>query len=241
MMPLIIANWKMNVTFEEAIQFCTYIVSREYNNFPIICPPAPYLAYLSNRFKSIKFCAQDVSAIENNGAFTGEYSSLMLKQCFVDYSLTGHSERRELFKESNEIIRQKVISCFNASVIPIICVGEPLEIRQSGSYKEFLLKQLSESLPNKMDFTNKNSIILAYEPIWSIGTGMIPSDYELIETFETIYSFLNQCNIANNVTLVYGGSVNLENIAKILNLKNVSGVLIGKASLDSKILAQMLN
>ena len=183
MKPLIIANWKMNITFEESIKFCTDLVFMTYTNSLIVCPPSPYLAYLSDRFKSIEFSAQDVSSIESYGAYTGEYSSFILKQCSIHYSLIGHSERRNLFGESNDIIRQKVTNCVKAGVTPIVCVGEPWATRLNGSYKEFILQQLMESLPNNQEFSN---LIIGYEPIWSIGTGLIPSNEELIEIFEII-------------------------------------------------------
>jgi triosephosphate isomerase len=237
MIPLIIANWKMNLTLEESITFCNKLTSNPYTTDLIVCPPTPYLAYLANKFMSIKFCAQNISVLPGYGSYTGEYSSIMIKECFTDYVLIGHSERRDMFCESNETIRQKSINAFKAGVTPIICVGEPWENRVNGSYKEFLLTQLAESLPIDQEFSN---LVIGYEPIWSIGTGLVPSDEELTEIFDIINSFLKQSYVANNISLVYGGSVNLDNVKKILNLKNISGVLVGKASLDSETLLQML-
>jgi triosephosphate isomerase len=237
MIPLIIANWKMNLTFEESIIFCSKIASSSYTSSLVLCPPIPYLAYLASKFRSIQFCAQNISALTGYGAYTGEYSSVMIKECSINYALVGHSERRNIFHESNETIKQKAINCNRAGVTPIICIGEPKENRRNGSYKEFLLRQLEECVPVDQNFSK---LIIGYEPLWSIGTGLLPSEDELIEIFELINSSLKQSHIANNISLVYGGSVNLDNLKKILNLKNISGVLVGKASLDSEILLKML-
>lgn len=232
---LIIANWKMHLTLEESIRFCTSLTGKNYNNHLIISPPAPYLAYLANSFPSISFCAQNISHIENTGPYTGEYSGFILKSCNINYALIGHSERRNLFGESNEVIRQKAQNCLNAGISPIICIGEPLNVRENGNYKDFILKQLVESVPH-----TPVPIIIAYEPIWSIGTGLIPSESQLIEVCEIVGSFLRESQVANNMRLVYGGSVNLDNIKNIVNLKNISGVLIGSASLKYEVLIQML-
>lgn len=227
----------MNLSLEEALRFCHNLSAKNYTNRLIICVPAPYLAYLADKFPSIEFAAQNVSMFSGNGAYTGEYSPLMLKSCKINYSLVGHSERRNLFAETDQIIAEKSDNCINAGLIPIICIGENLATRQNGNYKEFLEQQLRFSIPNNI---KNNKVVIAYEPIWSIGTNLVPTKEELIATFEIIHSYLKESMVANNVCLVYGGSVNFGNIAEILSLQRVSGCLIGKASLDYQTLTQIL-
>ncbi|MCC8371666.1 MAG: triose-phosphate isomerase [Rickettsia endosymbiont of Pseudomimeciton antennatum] len=237
MKKLIIANWKMHMSLDDAFEFCTKLTEQQYNNQLIIAPPIPYLAYLSDKFKSLEFCGQNVSQFAGQGSCTGEYSSLLLKLSKINYSIVGHSERRNLFQESSELIRQKAENCLNAQVTPIICIGEDLATRKNNNYKNFLLKQLEESLPE----VGKQHLIVAYEPMWAIGTGIIPRKEELIEIFEVLNYYLKQSQVANNISLVYGGSVNLDNIEKILNLQNIDGVMVGKSSLDYQMLVQMLS
>ncbi len=242
MKKLIIANWKMNMSLTDSFSFCIKLARQEYSNDLIISPPSPYLAYLADKFKTLPFCAQNVSRYEGQGSYTGEYSSLLLKLSNINYAIVGHSDRRKLFNETSELVKQKVEKCLDADITPIICIGENLDIRKSQNYKEFLVTQLEESLPNSYKILNKSKyIVIAYEPIWSIGTGSAPLAEELVEVFDTIHSFLQESRVANNIRLVYGGSVNLNNIKNILNLPNINGVMVGKSSLDYQILIKMLN
>ena len=236
MSPLIIANWKMNFTLNQAIEACIKLSKNLSKNELIICAPAPYLAYLAARFEAINFGAQNVSNINNYSAFTGEYCASMLKSAKIDYALLGHSERRIHFNETPALILQKAVACLNAEIIPIICVGESLECRQTSNYQEFILEQLTASIP-KMN----TEMIIAYEPIWSIGTGVIPTHEQLVEIFDIIATFLKQSLVANKVRLVYGGSVSSNNIREILELPHVSGALLGKASLYSSQMLEILN
>lgn len=234
MVSLIIANWKMNFTPEESINFCNNIVNQIDNstttNKLLIAPPIPYIAYLAQKFQSLSFCAQNVSVHEGYGAYTGEYSSRILKNSGIDYCLVGHSERRELLGESNDMVKSKVQNCLNVDITPIICIGEPIEVRQHGKHKDFLRRQIIESIPS-----TKKKLIIAYEPLWAIGSGMTPSISELKETFGVINS------ITGNTRLIYGGSVNQSNIDRILDLPDVGGVLVGKAALNYKSLIRMLS
>lgn len=242
MTKLIIANWKMNLSLKDSFAFCINLSALQYDNTLIIAPPSPYLAYLSDKFKSLTFCAQNVRRYEGQGSYTGEYSSLLLKLSNINYAIVGHSDRRNLFNETNEVIKQKVEKCLQVDITPIICIGEDLEARQNKHYQEFLLNQLTETLPNNYKFLNKNkNIIIAYEPIWSIGTGNLPIKEELIEIFMIINSFLQESQVANNFRLVYGGSVNLANTKNILNIPYIDGIMVGRASLNQQILFKMLN
>lgn len=225
MKKLIIVNWKMHMSLDEAFKFCTKLTEQQYNNQLIIAPPVPYLAYLSDKFKFLEFCGQNVSQFAGQGSYTGEYSSLLLKLSKINYSIVGHSERRNFLQKSNALIRQKAENCLESQVTPIICIGEDLAIRQNNNYKDFLLKQLEESLPN---------IVVAYEPIWAIGTGITPGQEELTEIFDALNYYLKQRPVANNISLVYGGSVNLDNIEKILSIQNIDGVWLANPHLIIK-------
>lgn len=242
MKPLIIANCKMNFSLKEADEYCINLTDKKFKNQLIISFPVPYMAYLADKFKTLAFCAQNISIFDSFGAYTGEYSSLMVKSCGINYSIIGHSERRNLFDESEEMVLQKVINCLKLSITPIICIGESLKIRQNGTYKEFINKQLYPIIDVMSSTRNKEKIdvIIAYEPIWSIGTGLTPSVSELVETFALISSLLKQSAVAFNIRLVYGGSIDLDNIKQIMALENIDGVLVGKASLNCDTVIKML-
>lgn len=246
MSRLIIANHKMNFTLEESFNYCVNISKLgSHKNNLILAVAAPYLAYLANNFKSLTFCAQDVSRQKVFGSYTGEYSCEMIKSCGVNYAIIGHSERRNLFFETEDVISQKIENCLRFSITPIICVGEIRKLKQNDHYKEVLLTQL-KSILNCISsiISEKNSIaqvIFAYEPIWAIGTGIIPSEEELLKTVDIISSIIKSSAIANNFKLVYGGSVGLDNIENILNVKNIDGVLVGRASLNSEDVLHMLS
>ena len=235
MEPLIIANWKMNLTFKEALNLTRLLSDHNDAHRLVIAPPTPYIAYLAQSYQHLSFCAQDVSINNAFGPYTGESSAKFFKSCGVNYSLIGHSERRTLFGETNEIVRKKVESCLDNQIIPIICIGESEELRNSGNYKEFLLTQLEESLPK----TDKH-IIIAYEPVWAIGTKIIPTTKQISEVTELIKTKY-QSIVAKTMQLVYGGSVNSENCKDILNIKDISGVLLGGASLNKDELFKILN
>ena len=235
MEQLIIANWKMNLTFKEASNLTRFL--SEHNNCHklIIASPTPYIAYLAQNYQQLSFCAQDVSVKNAFGSYTGESSAKFFKSCGVNYSLIGHSERRTLFGETNGIIRKKAEVCIENQITPIICIGESEALRNSGSYKEFLLTQLEESLPK----TDKRMII-AYEPVWAIGTQITPTIEQITEVAELIKTKY-QSIVAKTMQLVYGGSVNSENCKDIINIKDISGILVGGASLNKDKLFKILN
>ena len=227
MSKFIIANWKMNFSLDQSIEFCSKISDVAKECRLIIAPPIPYLSYLASNFKDIKFCAQNVSWLDLDGPYTGEYSASILKSCGIDYCLIGHSERRTLFSDdTEELISKKVNNVIAAHMIPIVCIGESAEARNSNNYKQ--------SIKSQLEFIKgiEGNIIIAYEPIWSIGSNRILSKSEIDEMIEFINLHVNQKAIANNVSIVYGGSVNLDNIDEILALKNVNGALLGRTSLN---------
>jgi len=241
MTQLIIANWKMNFTLPQAISFCSFLQNNYFSKELILCAPSLYLGILGEKFPKIKFAAQNVSNHKNFGQYTGQYSSSMLKTCGIKYALLGHSECRKAFHELDHEISIKAEHCLNDDLVPIICIGESMEVRDSGNYLQEIIKQLKNSLPKNIKNAREKNIIIAYEPIWSIGTGIVPNDEQLIEVFSAIDCFLKQNLFANSTVLVYGGSVNANNIARISTLNYVNGLLLGKASLDQEQLLEILN
>jgi len=227
MKPIIIANWKMNLSLKEAFLKADLLDKRNSWAQFILAPSAPYLAYFAKNFLKTTFCAQDVSSISGYGAYTGEVSADILKSCGVNYAIIGHSEKRTVMKDNNKTVRKKVGNCIKAGIKPIICVGESLESRKNNNYKEFILEQINESIPE-----NAKNVIIAYEPIWAIGTGISPTKEELTEIFNFIKNDSSISQVAKNAQLVYGGSVNSRNYKEILAIEGISGVLIGSASLD---------
>lgn len=243
MIPLIIVNWKMNFTLLQAHDFCNKLFQSYHSSLLesiIIAPSTPYLAYLSNTFSTLKFCSQNVSNIYGVGAYTGEYSSKILKSCLINYAMVGHYERRSIFGESIDVVMQKIKNCYHVSITPIFCIGESLELRQNKGYKDFLLSEL-EYLTKIPNLLGEEKLIIAYEPIWSIGSGLTPSYSELEEIFQMLNEFRHKRLVANNVRLVYGGSINTINICNILALPHIEGILIGKGGVDYRMFVNMLN
>lgn len=229
MKPIIIANWKMHLTLEEAIAKAKSLNDSKYSARFLLAPPTPYLGYLAKTFKNINICAQNVSAINGFGAYTGEYSAAMLKSCGINYAIVGHSERRHTMGELNKLIKQKVVNCLESQITPIICIGETLEARQNKNYKDFIAEQINKSIPE-----TQSPIIIAYEPVWAIGSGLIPTPEEILEIFTFIKTSKDISVIAKNVELIYGGSVNSKNYKEILAVAGNNGVILGSASLDDK-------
>lgn len=227
MKPLIIANWKMNLNLNEAFSKADYLNKRNSSVQFILAPPTPYLAHFVQNFTRTTFCAQDVSSIGGYGSYTGESSASIIKSCGINYAIIGHSEKRTIMKDSNITVRKKVENCLKAGIKPIVCIGESLETRKNNHYKEFILEQITESIPE-----NANNIIIAYEPIWAIGTGIAPTADEIKEIFDFIKNDSAISQVAKNAQLVYGGSVNSRNYKEILSIDGVNGILIGGASLD---------
>ena len=230
----IIANWKMNGS-EKSISLVKSIqkhLLKKKKSFPIIviCPPFTSLSRLIKQSKnSIKFGAQDVH-YSDSGAFTGSISAPMLKELGVKYVIIGHSERRQYQKESILELSKKINSSLSKNLKVIFCIGEKLEEIKNRS--AVLKKQLT-SLPSK--FLSKN-IIIAYEPVWAIGTGKTPTVNEINNIHISIRKMLHRKvgKEALSISILYGGSVNSNNSQEILNLSDVDGALVGGASLKSK-------
>ncbi len=220
---IFIANWKLNGNLAFIKEYYQKLLTNS-NNCTIICSPAIYLNLLQTNEKNLFFGAQDVS-IYNEGAYTGEISAEMIEESNSNFCLVGHSERRQYFKDTNETVRLKSINLINKNIIPVICVGETLEQKEKKITKSILSKQLEDGLP---DMSNYENTLIAYEPIWAIGTGLTPS----LEDIQEVHEFIKQIDKKlNNFQVLYGGSVKSSNSREINDLESVDGCLIGGASL----------
>ena len=238
---LIIANWKMNLQPEEVKKLTTNIIKGITNNITesekILCVPFLYIETvrkLINETKNIFVGAQNCNE-NKNGAFTGEVSCEMLNSIGVKHIIIGHSERREYYYESDEIIEKKIFQAINNNMLPIFCCGETLEARENNSYFDYVESQIDKSLFG-LNLDQISKIIIAYEPIWAIGSGKVPQLSEIEEMHKFIRKKINEKyskTVSQNISILYGGSVNSSNAKNIFNLPNVNGGLIGGASLNS--------
>ncbi|MDX1917393.1 MAG: triose-phosphate isomerase [Rickettsiaceae bacterium] len=239
-MKYVIANWKMNIP-EVSIE--NYIAALEavwQMAEIIIAPPVISLAEISLKSSNIKSAAQDISHQPHvSGPYTGEISAFMLKK-YIKYAIIGHSERRIFNKESDEQIHQKILNSIAAGIKPIICIGETIEYRTDNSWQSFLQNQINMLNLDKVAEKNHESIdiLIAYEPIWSIGTGKVATFEQIIEATELIKNFISK--VALNIKIVYGGSVNMENVSVLSSVEDLSGVLVGKSSLNPKHLVEII-
>ena len=231
----IIANWKLNSSFEFINNFISSLnIDKSTKMCVAICAPYIYLNYLEIKRKDFYLGAQDCSCFEE-GAYTGEVSAKMLNEVGVNFCIVGHSERRQYFKESNEIVKQKVIMLIDNNIIPIICIGETLDEKKNNKTQNVLKNQLEESVPES---SNQFNTIIAYEPIWAIGTGFTPS-FEEIENAHRHIKNLNKKLF--NFKIIYGGSVNSKNSKIISKIDIVNGALIGGASLKINEFKQIIS
>jgi triosephosphate isomerase (TIM) len=240
MVKLVVANWKMNKTAGEAVSFIgdfKNLVEKSKNEI-VICAPFTSLSGLKKNIKKtgIKLGAQNMH-YEEQGAFTGEISPLMLKE-FCDYVILGHSERRQFFKETDGIINKKIKAALKNDLKVILCVGETLEQRKSNKTEATIRSQLNESLKDVEELKN---IVVAYEPIWAIGTGKNASPHQAQEVHSFIRELLNKNHKNSNMRIIYGGSVNENNAKDLLKMQNIDGALVGGASLDPKSFANVCN
>ncbi len=239
-MKMIVGNWKMNKTVKEAINLVTSLkkkIKDVKDTEIVVCPPFTVLCEVSDIVKNsnIGLGAQNVF-YEDKGAYTGEVSAEMLKDVGCSCVIIGHSERRQYFNESDEIINKKLKKSLERGLKVIVCVGENLEEREKGGYRSVVEKQVRRCLKGvkKEDMTN---IIVAYEPVWAIGTGKTATPNEAQEMHSFIRSLLAMIfneETAKNVKIVYGGSVKPANIKDLMMQKDIDGALVGGASLDAE-------
>lgn len=226
-----IANWKMNKTLTQSIEFCEKIQGeiREQNAW--IAPPICNLQPLKSLFPKIHFGAQNVSSF-SHGAYTGEVSALMLKDLQVPFCIIGHSERRKYFLETDEIIAKKMDLLVQEKIIPILCVGETLAEKENHQTESVLFSQIEKGLQLVKD--RSFDLFVAYEPVWAVGSS-IPATPELAAKVLTKLQIeVKKMCPHVQLKLLYGGSVNQENIDDYLSHKVIDGVLVGGAALDEK-------
>lgn len=227
MTKIIALNHKMNLNYDLVNEYIERINKVKTDNKIIIIPS--YL-YIETFIKNTKYDigSQNLSN-ELNGAFTGEVSSIQLNSIGAKYSLVGHSERRNLFHETDEIINEKTRQCLNHGITPIICVGETLSEHNNDETLVKINNQISHAILGLDDLNEKKEIIIAYEPIYAIGTGKAPEVQEIEIVINHIYEVLSKYDNID-FKILYGGSVNKENIKKILDINKLDGVLIGTIS-----------
>lgn len=245
--PLIAGNWKMYKTTAEAKAFAEEF-SKLYKDTDVraaICAPFTQLVALKEAFAgtNVKLGAQNVH-FEDEGAFTGEISVEMLKEIGVDYCIIGHSERREYFAETDETVNLKLKKLFSSSeIIPILCVGENLSEREAGNAFDVVERQLKADLEG-IDKTDVSKLVIAYEPIWAIGTGKTATPEqagEMCAHIRNIVEKLYDEDTCDSVIIQYGGSVKPENASEIMNMDEIDGALVGGASLDASKFIKIVN
>ena len=224
-----IANFKMNKVESETTDFVNKLnnlINRKTKIKSIICPPFTSL-HATLLTDKVSIGAQNINS-NDSGAYTGEISAKMIKNLNVDYVIIGHSERREYFKETNQEINKKVEIALKYDLKPILCIGETLEQRKNNEVEKTLKKQLSKCL-----LGIEHDIIIAYEPIWAIGTGETATYKIITEAHQMIRKILNDIGFdGQKISILYGGSVNRNNAKELIALDDVDGFLIGGASLD---------
>jgi triosephosphate isomerase len=248
-LPLIAGNWKMHENHLEAIalvqKLAFTLTPRDYDFVEVaVLPPFTALRSVQTLIDGdkLRICygAQDLSPYDS-GAYTGDVSGPMLAKLGCDYVLAGHSERREYHHESDEVVNAKVQAALRSGLTPILCVGEPLEVRRSGGHVEHCTAQLDGSLA-KIPADAVAGMVIAYEPVWAIGTGEVASPQDAQEMTSAIRSRISEIHDAEtalSVRILYGGSVKPGNIAPIMAQPDVDGALVGGASLDVGQFAQI--
>ena len=241
--PIIAGNWKMNLLLESSTKLISDLKKGGISNSRarvVIIPPATLLSSIAYQIKDTGvFLGAQNCHEELAGAFTGEVSADMLASAGCNYVILGHSERRMLFGETNDQIKAKMSSAIKCGLTPIVCVGESLQQRESGEAMDAVRKQLEECL---VDEVNRNNCIIAYEPIWAVGTGQTAEPDDIEEIHRHIRNALKAKNPnSDGIPILYGGSVKPENASKILVLPEVGGALVGGASLNPKDFLAIIN
>lgn len=239
-MPLIAGNWKMNKMPEQAVELVTELkrlVAGASGREILVCPPFVSLVLAGQILKNsnIKLGAQNMY-FEKKGAFTGEISPDMLKSIGCDYVIIGHSERRQYFCETDSIVNKKMHAAFTAGLTPIVCVGETLEQRENNEAFAVTEQQLKTGVSGLAGVQSEN-LVIAYEPIWAIGTGKTATSAQAQEMhlhIRKIYSELYGETAASAIRILYGGSVKSSNVSEIMSQPDVDGCLVGGASLEAE-------
>ncbi len=245
--PIIGANWKMNrgssVEARDMLQQLIPLVKDVKNVDVVICAPFTVLAVANSEIKNtnLKLGAQNMY-FEDKGAFTGEISPHFLKSVGCEYVILGHSERRDIFKETDELVNKKLKKALALNLNPIVCIGEHLEEREANKTNDVLQRQINETLKDiKKEEILK--VVIAYEPVWAIGTGKTATPQQAEEAHVFIRGLLAKKfdkNTAESVRIQYGGSINAKNAEELFKQKNIDGGLVGGASLEADSLASVV-
>ncbi len=244
--PIIAGNWKMNLSIAEGVKFINDIKEavKDTEVEVVICAPFTLLKDLAEAAKgtNIKIAAQNMH-FEKNGAFTGEVSADMLKEVGVTHVVIGHSERRQYFAETNETVNLKVKAALAAGLVPIKCCGETLEQREAGETKSLCKVQVVEGLKD-ISAEDVKKVVIAYEPIWAIGTGKTATAEQANDVIAYIRSVLADLygeEVSEEVRIQYGGSVKPENVEEIMNEVDIDGALVGGASVKADSFISLVN
>ncbi len=244
--PFIAGNWKMHKTIDEAVAFVADIKGEvaKTDVEVAICAPFTLLKDLKAAAagSKIKIAAQNMH-YEEKGAFTGEISPLMLKELAIDYVIIGHSERRQYYNETDETVNKKLLKAFAVGIKPIVCVGETLEQREAGEAQKVVESQIRKGLA-ALAAAQVADLVIAYEPIWAIGTGKTASAADanqMIAHIRNVVKELYDEEISEAVRIQYGGSVKPANVEQIMNQSDIDGALVGGASLKSEDFIQLIN
>lgn len=246
--PLIAGNWKMYKTISEAADFAQdfkkMVVASTHCDI-VLAPPFTAIYALADRLEgsNVAVASQDIAAEEGPGAFTGEISAPMLRDAGATYAIIGHSERRLYYSETDESVNKKIPHALKYNLTPIVCVGERIEDRDAGRAEEVVGRQVGEGLRN-LTVQDASRIIIAYEPVWAIGTGRTATP----ETAEQMHSFIRsrlsemfRDEVAQGIRILYGGSVKPDNIAELMAEEDIDGALVGGASLEAETFAKIVN
>lgn len=243
------ANWKMNLTLQQGEQLLDAIIAKPHslsaNQQAVFAVPFPYLAMAQQKVagKNNVFIAAQNCYSKKSGAYTGETSVEMLQSLGISVVVLGHSERREYFNESNQLLADKVNICLEYNMTPIFCCGEPLNIREANTQNEYVAKQLEESLFH-LSAEQIQKVVIAYEPIWAIGTGKTATSEQAQEMHAYLRSVLAGKygnDVADNISILYGGSVKGANAKEIFSQPDVDGGLVGGASLNADEFVTIIN
>jgi triosephosphate isomerase (TIM) len=240
---IVAGNWKMNKSFDEANILASEVMGMvadevKGNVKVVFCTPFPYLVSIKNLLGSnsrISVGAQNCSEHES-GAYTGETSATMLKSMNIPYVIVGHSERRQYFGEDGKLLAKKVDVALKNNLVPIFCCGEPLDVREKNGHEALVKKQVEESLFH-LEAMQLQKVVIAYEPVWAIGTGKTASSQQAQEMHAVIRKHLAgkyEVSVADSISILYGGSVNAANAKELFACPDVDGGLVGGASLKSR-------
>lgn len=235
--PIIAGNWKMTMSIAEAKKFVAAIKDKVTGTDveAVLCVPFTLLKDVKEvtTGTNIKVGAQNMH-FEESGAFTGEISPSMLKEVAVDYVIIGHSERRQYFNETDETVNKKVLKALEHDILPILCCGETLEQRDAEKTKDVVKEQVEKGLAGVAN-ADLEKVVIAYEPIWAIGTGKTATSgqaNDVIKYIRSVVAAIFDAELAAKVRIQYGGSVKPANVAEIMNESDIDGALVGGASLD---------